>query len=97
MTTRATRYPEITWEHNHVVITNDPAVKTYCLYDAPSEEIVRRHAEALGLHDVEGLYEAHGRAAENNGRCDGQGFARSIASGSSRSICGAVACSAAST
>ena len=50
-------YPEITWEHSHVVITNDGAVKTYCLYDAPSEEIVRSHAEELGLHDVEGLYE----------------------------------------
>jgi hypothetical protein len=44
-------------EHTHVVITNDGAVKTYCLYEAPSEEIVRRHAEELGIHDVEGVYE----------------------------------------
>jgi hypothetical protein len=50
-------YPEITWQHSHVVITDDGAVKTFCLYDAPSEQIVRRHAEELGLHDVEGLYE----------------------------------------
>ena len=53
-------YPEVTWEHSHVVITNDGAVKTYCIYDAPSEEIVRRHADELGLHDVEGIYEVAG-------------------------------------
>jgi hypothetical protein len=53
-------YPEITWEHSHVVITNDGTVKTYCIYDAPSEEIVRSHAEELGIHDVEGVYEVAG-------------------------------------
>jgi hypothetical protein len=53
-------YPVITWEHSHVVITDDGAVKTYCVYDAPSEELVRRHAEELGAHDVEAVYEVAG-------------------------------------
>jgi hypothetical protein len=53
-------YPEVTWEHSHVVITNDGTVKTYCIYDAPSEDIVRKHAEVLGLHDVQGVYEVAG-------------------------------------
>jgi predicted phosphoribosyltransferase len=54
------RYPEITWEHSHVVITDDGAVKTYCVYAAPSEELVRKHAEELGAHDVEAVYEVAG-------------------------------------
>jgi hypothetical protein len=54
------RYPEITWEHSHVVITDDGAVKTYCVYDAPSEELVRKHAAELGAHDVEAVYEVAG-------------------------------------
>lgn len=53
-------YPEITWEHSHVVVTPAGTVKTYCVYEAPTEEIVRRHADELGLHDVEGVYEIAG-------------------------------------
>ena len=53
-------YPEITWEHSHVVIDDAGIVKTYCVYDAPTEEIVRAHATELGLHDVEGVYEVAG-------------------------------------
>ena len=30
-------YPEITWEHSHVVVDGDGAVLTYCIYDAPDE------------------------------------------------------------
>jgi hypothetical protein len=53
-------YPEITWEHSHVVIDKAGIVKTYCVYDAPTEEIVRSHASELGLHDVNGIYEIAG-------------------------------------
>jgi hypothetical protein len=54
------QFPEITWEHSHVVVDDVGTVKTYCVYDAPSEDIVRRHAVELGLHDVEGVYEIAG-------------------------------------
>jgi len=54
------QFPEITWEHSHVVVDDAGTVKTFCVYDAPSEEIVRRHAVELGLHDVEGVYEIAG-------------------------------------
>ena len=47
-------YPEITWLHSHVVVDSAGNVKTYCIYEAPTEEIVRAHADELGLHDVEG-------------------------------------------
>jgi hypothetical protein len=46
------RYPEITWEHSHVVINDDGKVKTFCIYAAPSADVVRSHAQELGLHSI---------------------------------------------
>jgi Protein of unknown function (DUF4242) len=46
------RFPEILWEHSHVAIDDDGRVKTFCLYEAPSEDIIRRHADELGQHEV---------------------------------------------
>jgi hypothetical protein len=45
---RAARYPQITWEHTHVVRTAAGA-KAFCLYEAPDAESVRAHAAELGL------------------------------------------------
>ena len=53
-------YPEIVWEHSHVVLGTDGEPKSFCVYDAPSEEIVRRHAEQLGDHFVETIWEIAG-------------------------------------
>jgi Protein of unknown function (DUF4242) len=36
--------PEIQWVHSYV--TDD---KIYCIYRAPSEDLIRRHAETAGL------------------------------------------------
>lgn len=36
--------PDIQWVHSYV--TDD---KIYCVYRAPSEDLIRRHAEAAGL------------------------------------------------
>jgi hypothetical protein len=52
---RAARYPQITWEHTHVVRTSD-GMKAFCLYEAPDGESVRRHAAELGL-PLERFYE----------------------------------------
>jgi hypothetical protein len=54
------QFPEITWHHSHVVVDDEGTVKSYCVYEAPSEEIVRRHSVQLGLHEVEGIYEIAG-------------------------------------
>lgn len=32
----------------------------FCVYDAPNEEVVRRHAELLGDHVVDRVYEIRG-------------------------------------
>jgi hypothetical protein len=46
------RYPEIVWEHSHVAIGDDGRVQTFCLYEAPDEDVIRRHASDLGLHEI---------------------------------------------
>ena len=33
----AERFPEIVWEHSHVVVDDDGAIKTFCVYEAPDE------------------------------------------------------------
>jgi hypothetical protein len=52
---RAERFPEITWEHSHVVRTPE-GLKAVCLYESPNAESVKAHAAALGL-PVERFYE----------------------------------------
>ncbi len=46
------RFPEITWEHSHVVATDDGEIVTYCIYAAPTEEMIRQHADAFGSHTI---------------------------------------------
>ena len=53
-------FPEIVWDHSHVVLDESGTVRTYCVYDAPNEEIVREHARMLGRHTIDGLYEIAG-------------------------------------
>jgi Nickel responsive protein SCO4226-like len=53
-------FPEITWEHSHVVVDDDGLVKTFCVYAAPSEDVVRDHAHSLGKHTLDALYEIAG-------------------------------------
>ena len=53
-------FRDVTWEHSHVAVGDDGRVKTFCLYDAPSEDVVRQHAKELGLHQIESIYEIVG-------------------------------------
>ena len=52
--------PEITWEHSHVVVDDSGKVRTYCVYGAPNEEIVREHSTRLGRHRLDALHEIAG-------------------------------------
>jgi Protein of unknown function (DUF4242) len=54
------QFPEIVWEHSHVAVEADGGVRSFCLYVAPSEDVVRAHAKELGLHDVLAIYEIAG-------------------------------------
>jgi hypothetical protein len=54
------QFPEITWHHSHVTLNDQGLVKTYCLYEAPSEAAVREHAHELGLHQIQAVHEVVG-------------------------------------
>jgi hypothetical protein len=53
-------FPRIVWEHSHVVVDDEGRLKSFCVYDAPDEDTVRRHAEMLGAHIVDRVYEIGG-------------------------------------
>ena len=53
-------FPEITWEHSHVVVDDEGTVHTYCIYAAPNEERVREHSRMLGKHTIDALHEIAG-------------------------------------
>lgn len=52
--------PEITWEHSHVVVDDTGMVRTFCVYSAPSEEVVREHSSRLGQHKIDSIDEIVG-------------------------------------
>lgn len=54
------RFPEIRWEHSHVVMDSEGAVKSFCVYDAPEPDVLFRHATELGQHHVDRVYEIAG-------------------------------------
>ena len=53
-------FPEITWEHSHVIVDDSGKVRTFCIYAAPSEEIVREHSSRLGQHRIDSIDEIVG-------------------------------------
>jgi hypothetical protein len=53
-------YPQIVWEHSHVVVNDEGKVMTYCVYESPDEETVRNHAQELGKHTVDVVHEIAG-------------------------------------
>ncbi|HEY1331257.1 MAG TPA: nickel-binding protein [Actinomycetota bacterium] len=53
-------FPDVTWEHSHVVVDDAGTFKTFCVYLAPDEERVFKHSERLGGHTIEKIYEIGG-------------------------------------
>jgi hypothetical protein len=54
-------FPEVTWELSHVVVDDDTGnVRTYCVYAAPSEAVVREHSSRLGQHQIDWIHEIAG-------------------------------------
>jgi Protein of unknown function (DUF4242) len=56
----AEKFPEIVWEHSHVVVDENGGVRTYCVYAAPDKDTVMKHAAELGRHNVDVVYEIAG-------------------------------------
>jgi hypothetical protein len=53
-------FPEITWEHSHVIVGDTGTVRTFCVYQGPDEETVRNHGKRLGQHTIDELWEIAG-------------------------------------
>jgi hypothetical protein len=54
------QFPQVTWEHSHVVVDDEGVVRTFCVYSGPDEGAIRAHAVALGQHTIDGLHEIAG-------------------------------------
>ena len=54
------KFPDVTWEHSHVVVDDDGNVRTFCVYDAPDEDTVRAHSAQLGMHGIVSIDEIVG-------------------------------------
>jgi hypothetical protein len=64
-------FPRIVWEHSHVVLDENGTPKSFCVYDAPTEEVVREHAARLGDHSVVAIYEIAGDVTPDDFPLDG--------------------------
>jgi hypothetical protein len=53
-------FEQITWEHSHVVVDDDGKVRTYCVYEAPTADMVVEHSLRLGQHEVDSIQEIAG-------------------------------------
>ena len=57
----AEQFPDvIVWEHSHVVVDSDGNLKSFCVYEAPDEDTIRRHGAAFGNHEIQHIYEIGG-------------------------------------
>ena len=54
------QFPDISWEHSHVVVDDAGAVRTFCVYGAPDMETLRAHSAVLGKHVIDELHEIAG-------------------------------------
>ena len=54
------QFPDISWEHSHVVSEEGGSIKSFCVYSAPSAARLKEHADAVGGHEVTRVYEIIG-------------------------------------
>ena len=53
-------FPNVVWIHSHVAVEDDGRVRTFCLYEAPDLDAINAHAEMLGQHTIDGVFEVAG-------------------------------------
>jgi Nickel responsive protein SCO4226-like len=53
-------FPEITWEHSHVVVDDSGKVRTFCIYAAPNVDVLYQHSSRLGQHEIDSIDELVG-------------------------------------
>ncbi|HEX6762864.1 MAG TPA: nickel-binding protein [Gaiellaceae bacterium] len=55
-----TEFPEITWEHSHIVVDPTGKVRSFCVYAAPDVATVEAHSSRLGQHAIDSIDEIAG-------------------------------------
>lgn len=53
-------FRDISWERSQVAVDDDGALRTFCVYGAPSKDRVREHSAVLGGHRIDSIYEIVG-------------------------------------
>ena len=53
----ATQFPDVTWEHSHVVVDDAGSIKSFCIYSAPTAERLKSHGDMLGQNRIDKIYE----------------------------------------
>lgn len=56
----AERFPDIVWEHTHVVSETSGGIRTFCVYQSPTSELLLEHARVIRGHRVMNMYEIGG-------------------------------------
>jgi hypothetical protein len=67
------QFPDITWEHSHVAVDDAGHVRSYCVYEARDEDTVRAHANVVGGHVIDRIYEIAGDATPDDYPSDENG------------------------
>jgi hypothetical protein len=55
---REGEFPEIGWEHSHVIRVEGSGLRALCVYSAPDPAAIRAYSERAGL-PVDGIHEIH--------------------------------------
>ncbi len=55
---REGEFPEIGWEHSHVVRVDGGGLRAYCVYSAPDPGAIEAYSREAGL-PVDGIHEIH--------------------------------------
>lgn len=56
----AGEFPEIVWEHSHVIVEDEGIVRQFCVYQAPDPETIRDHGQRVGKHRIDDIWEIAG-------------------------------------
>jgi len=59
------RFPEITWEHSHVVLDSAGVPMSFCVYEAPSPEAIRS-AAARNRLPIDRITQVRGQVTHND-------------------------------
>ena len=56
----------VAWVHSHVAVAPDGTIRTFCVYVAPDVDHLHEHADRLGGHEIEAIYEIGGDVAPSD-------------------------------